>query len=286
MNCTYFLQGGTGCDGYMTNDDVLEQLEAAIAIVKEFYPDEDHVFVYNNAPTHLKREDGELTAARMPKGPSETFGVDVDMVNPATGKPVHDENKKKRKEKVRMANSKLHDGSIQMFYYPNDYEVVELRGHFKGTEVLLTERGYNVRGKKSQCGKSFQRDCPKDRTDCCCRRMMYNEPDFRDVLSRLEKLAKKQGVQVLFLPKFHCELNFIEMCWGYAKRRYRVLPEGKSQAELEKNVLKVLDDIPLETMCRYCFLSLFLVKRSLTKSNRFSVRSLCFASAYLRGLNG
>jgi len=30
--------------------------------------------------------------------------------------------------------------------------------------------------------------------------------------------CEARGYEVLFLPKFHPELNFIEMCWGYGKR--------------------------------------------------------------------
>jgi transposase len=37
------------------------------------------------------------------------------------------------------------------------------------------------------------------------------------VESLLETYCKSCGVNVIFLPKFHCELNFIEQCWGYAK---------------------------------------------------------------------
>ncbi|KAF9221496.1 hypothetical protein BS17DRAFT_711193 [Gyrodon lividus] len=55
---------------------------------------------------------------------------------------------------------------------------------------------------------------------CCCRRMLYNEPDFDNVQSTLELACASEGVHVLFLPKLHCELNFIEQCWGHAKRTY------------------------------------------------------------------
>ncbi|KIK83596.1 hypothetical protein PAXRUDRAFT_153114 [Paxillus rubicundulus Ve08.2h10] len=59
--------------------------------------------------------------------------------------------------------------------------------------------------------------CPTDRTDCCCHCLLYNQPDFANVKSLLETTCQTQGFDVIFLPKFHCELNFIEKCWGYAK---------------------------------------------------------------------
>jgi hypothetical protein len=36
-------------------------------ILEKYYPDEDHILVFNNATTHLKRPDSALSACRMPK---------------------------------------------------------------------------------------------------------------------------------------------------------------------------------------------------------------------------
>ncbi|KAG1829910.1 hypothetical protein F4604DRAFT_1868693, partial [Suillus subluteus] len=41
-------------------------------------------------------------------------------------------------------------------------------------------------------------------TNCCCRRVLYNQPDFVAVESNLERICKARGFSVLFLPKFHC----------------------------------------------------------------------------------
>ena len=73
---------------------------------------------------------------------------------------------------------------------------------------------------------------------------------------------------VLFLPKFHRELNFIERCWGYAKRLYRLCPESSQEDQLEKNTLHSLEEIPLDTM------------------RKFATRSRRFMDAYTQGLNG
>jgi transposase len=82
--------------------------------------------------------------------------------------------------------------------------------------------------------------------------MLYNEPDFWAVESQANKCARESGYQVIFLPKFHCELNFIEQCWGYAKRNYRLLgcpPSTSSAADvLKRNVLQVLSEVPLESI--------------------------------------
>lgn len=56
-------------------------------------------------------------------------------------------------------------------------------------------------------------------TDCCMRRVLSLQPDFQREKPLLQLLIERAGHKCLFLPKFHCELNPIEMVWGQAKRR-------------------------------------------------------------------
>jgi hypothetical protein len=41
-------------EGYFTNDNILEHAEVAMDILQEHFPHDDHVFVFENATTHLK----------------------------------------------------------------------------------------------------------------------------------------------------------------------------------------------------------------------------------------
>jgi hypothetical protein len=99
--------------------------------------------------------------------------------------------------------------------------------------------------------------------------MLYNQPDFADGESLLETHCRARGIHaVVFLPKFHCELNFIEQCWGRAKSVYRTYPPSSREEDLEANTLRSLDSIPLQMM------------------RKFATRSRRFMDAYDRGLNG
>jgi len=68
--------------------------------------------------------------------------------------------------------------------------------------------------------------------------------------SVLETTCHVKGVQVLFLPKFHCELNFIEQVWGCAKHVYHKFPPSSKESDLEKNVIDALDSVSLLMMHR------------------------------------
>ena len=50
------------------------------------------------------------------------------------------------------------------------------------------------------------------RTDCCMRRILSLQEDFISQKSLLQEEIEKRGHKCIFYPKYHCELNFIEMC--------------------------------------------------------------------------
>ncbi|KIJ14820.1 hypothetical protein PAXINDRAFT_155912 [Paxillus involutus ATCC 200175] len=238
------FRAGKGRDGYFTNDEIIAHAEKAMVILEKDYADEDHIFIFDNATTHLKRADDALSACHMPKS-CRAWGVERNKKD-AEGKAVYSADGKLAKEKIPMKNGTFVDGSPQNFYYPPDHLSAGLFN--LGMAKVLEERGFTVSGLKAQCGKNF--DCAPGATDCCCRRTLYNQPDFVNVESLLEETCRKRGFQVLFLPKFHCELNFIEQCWGYAKRLYRCYPTSSKEADLERNVISALDAVPLMTMRR------------------------------------
>jgi hypothetical protein len=146
------------------------------------------------------------------------------------------------KHKIKMHDATFENGSPQSLYFASGPQA----GLFKGMTVLLTERGLHEEAKlNAQCQK-FK--CPTGNKNCCQRRVLYNQPDFVQAKSLLEELCESRGYTVLFLPKFHCELNFIEQCWGFAKRLYRKFPASSKEADLESNVLLALESVPLESM--------------------------------------
>jgi hypothetical protein len=244
------FKAGANQEGYFTNQDILEHARQAMGILENYRPNEKHALVFDNATTHLKRADDALSARHMPKNtPKEgsNWGVEVNMIGD-NGKPIYGPDRKLLKRTVPMANGFFADGTTQEFYFPLGHE---REGVFKGMAIILEERGYSdCCGRKGKLAECHQFKCPPGATDCCCRRILYNEPDFVNVASLLEIECGARGFQVIFLPKFHCELNFIEQCWGCAKRMYRKFPASSREADLEHNVVDALDSVPLASMRR------------------------------------
>jgi hypothetical protein len=230
---------GKNRDGYFVGDDVLAQATAAMDILEQDYPLEKHVLVYDNAPSHIARPTDALSALNMPMGPSANFFCKIkDSEGTVTSR-------------IRMRNARFANGTAQELYYPATHPTHP--GFFKGSRVLIQER--RARGAalpdplklKAAC-KGFK--CPPGATECCCRRVMYTQPDFTNVPSVLEEHCTKRGVRVIFLPRYHCELNFIEQVWGYAKRLYRMYPASSDIDNLEHNTVESLDSVPLDCMRR------------------------------------
>jgi hypothetical protein len=104
-------------------------------------------------------------------------------------------------------------------------------------------------------------------TDCCLDRILSLESDFSNEKSALRDLVENRGHMCLFLPKFHCELNPIELAWGASKASCRQDCDY-SFPKLKERVPVALDAIEITTIRRWF---------------RLTER---FADAYKKGLTG
>ena len=106
-------------------------------------------------------------------------------------------------------------------------------GTQKGLRTILRERGKHL----SDLGYELVKICHPCKlrlTDeqrresglclerCCAVKVLSQEPDFLEQREWLTEVVERNGqFKILFYPKMHCELNFIEMLWGWLKCHHR-----------------------------------------------------------------
>lgn len=235
-----FFEAGANRMGYYNNDHVLSQTHRAIDILYKHYPQDRHIFFFDNATTHHKRADDALSARHMPKYPSSNFFINKIVRDPITNKRIG-------MTKGRMSNGILPTGGVQELYFPDGHP--EYPGFFKGMAELLRERGYkDTDSIRAQCPRF---ECDPTMVNCCCRRILYMQPDFVRVKSLLKEECAARGVPVYFIPKFHPEVTFIEQCWGAAKRTFREKPITSKESKLTEFVTEALDSVNILQMRRY-----------------------------------
>ena len=263
-----FFRAGKNRDGWFNNDDLILEVDKAIDIFEgKTNGFATGLFLFDNAPSHQKRAPDALSARKMPKGPHATW--------------------RHHKNGPKMRTTTFgNDNTPQDFYHPDDHPTMP--GWFKGTEQIIRERGLwpTNRGLNAQC-EGFK--CEVGKTDCCCRRLLFTQPDFIQQKSHLQELITSRGHICDFYPKYHCELNFIEQYWGAAKLRYRKSPKTEDMEEMERNVKACLDNVP-DIQIRG-FASFLMPVRcyclsNLTSPIRYANRSARFINAYSQGFTG
>ncbi|KAG1717310.1 hypothetical protein EDB19DRAFT_1840448 [Suillus lakei] len=98
------------------------------------------------------------------------------------------------------------DALLEMSFPPDH---LEHPGKPKGVKAILTERGLY----EHWHGKCKSK-CKADATHCCNKHILELQPDFQEQHSLIQEIIKNASHLCIFLPKFHCELNFIKFFWG------------------------------------------------------------------------
>lgn len=132
----------------------------------------------------------------------------------------------------------------QPMVFPADHP--EFPNEAKGMKQVLMERGLWREGLLKECkGK-----CSHDTRDCCATKILSLQPDFVAQKSLVQEVIEAAGHLCIFLPKFHCELNFIEFFWGAVKRYLREHCDYTFET-LQKNMPLAMAAVPLETIRRW-----------------------------------
>ena len=181
-----------GGDNWWDGDDlVLQVTRVAIPIFEAAFPGCQALFMFDNATSHSAFADNALRARNMGLRPGGAQG----LLRPGFNQ---------------------HTEQVQSMIMEDE--------RAKGLKRVLEERGLWRTGLRLQCKKPGTDKRLKTCLlggQCCARALMANEADFRNQKCRLQEEVEHYSHQVLFYPKFHCELNFIEYMWGAAKKYTR-----------------------------------------------------------------
>jgi len=103
---------------------------------------------------------------------------------------------------------------VQTMIFPSNHP--DFPNQPKGMRQVLIERGLWNTKLRIEC-----KTCPENATACCAKRILELQPDFMSQRSLVQEVIEELGHLCIILPKFHCELNFIEYFWGAVKRYLR-----------------------------------------------------------------
>ncbi len=112
-----------------------------------------------------------------------------------------------------MQSTTWKDNNQQDMYFSDDYFDKKLHGNPKGMKQVLLKRRQWKDGLRANCQLYKNEDKNPNRIDCCAKWIIFLEPDFVAQKGALHKIISIAGYKYIFYPKFHCELNFIEIYW-------------------------------------------------------------------------
>jgi hypothetical protein len=237
-----YLKTGSNYEGWWTTDKLLKQIkEKALPIFEATHSGCIALFAFDNATSHAAFANDALVASKM---------------------GWHDGGKQP------YMRDTMFDGRIQNMVYPDNHVEVELRGKQKGMRTILLKRELYRNGLKKKCNdcKTIKLREQNTKIDCCGLKILELQPDFQAQKGIIQEEIERQGHMVIFYPKFHYELNFIEMYWGAAKRFTRENCDYTWKGLLDIVPL-AFDSIPISSIRKY------------------ARRSFRYMDAYRKGLN-
>ena len=199
------FEAGKGREGWFTNKDLNVQFDACHELFRHFHPVENYGmwFAFDHYMTHKAKAPDGLDASKLNKSDGGASVVKqrdgwYDLsVNGVTERIVQ---KMQNDEGGQLGLHSILKARGKLFLKLPD-------GQYSGHELKKLCNG---------CKNHTDKDDPT--VKCCMFNVLSNEPDFLAQKSWLsETIEKYPGCFLFFYPKYHCELNFIEMVWGWIK---------------------------------------------------------------------
>lgn len=276
------LQIGQNREGYWNSEMMCNQfrkvLEIASATYARFAPvgfRNVFVFIFDHSTGHHAYAKNALRAADFNRNPgkkrkkvvADDDNVDDGEALPSRFHPVPVEELEIVKDGYYFDSQADADDSIttiQTMTYPPGHEFAGYRKSL--TDILqerklITDAQYKAKRGSPRYVTGHCKSCKSDserlRTPfgaegiCCLTRLLQLQPDFAGEKPALQEIAEAAGHQVLFLPKYHPELNWIELFWAKLKSNLSDVAVDIRFSEFHKLVGQKMDKIGKDIgLCR------------------------------------
>lgn len=196
---------GKNKEGYWTADKMLKHMADVLDVLSVLYKDYAPVCFFDWSSCHDCMEPGAAAVSKMNIGVGGVRkGEELPPMNRI--QLLADTPKMKIGDWQDLT---FQEGDDPPFYMP-EMQPANYVGKVKGMKQVLWERGLFVAGMTKDGGKT--KDLSKS-----MQHVLGEQPDFKAVPSSLQVLVERLGGRCLMLPKYHCELNPIELMWGMSK---------------------------------------------------------------------
>ena len=255
---------GKGHDPWWDLPQLIEQVKSAIAVFEHTHEDKIGVFVFDRSSAHEGYAEDALNVNNMNINPGgkqrKLRDTTIPLCNPDPARGEEDT----RGRTQKMCFPEDHSDP-KLRGLPKGIRAVlqERKSVWDKYESICKARGVGIVGKCSSCKMSqvkkdaerqialanaMEKDEEVSAEDiaeaegevpliapdewCCMHSVLACQEDFRSERPLIQVIIEDAGHVCLFLPRFHCELNPIEMLWGYAKYRMCIYCFSRSLSRL------------------------------------------------------
>lgn len=238
------IHPGAAGDPWWDMPQLIDQVKhRAIPIFEYKFPGAQALFIFDCSSAHEAFASDALIAHKMNRGPGGRQPRMHDTINPRTGEVQHmvfpddftgtDKDGKSLAGQAKGMEEVLRERKIiddRCRLVENGKQIMGVCTECKKSAAARDKAAKEAKARRdeaegsglpmlagrNECDEEAQdRDRPKD---CCMMRILSLEPDFKAEKPLLQVLIEAAGHKCVFLPKFHCELNPIEMVWGQLKQ--------------------------------------------------------------------
>ena len=245
---------GKGFDAWWDLKQLIEQIKNTISIFKLTHPDCTAVFVFDRSSAHEGFAEDALNINRMNVNPGGKQKRLRDTIIPLNNPdPAPGEDDTRGQVQHMYFPDDFHDPKLRGQAKGVWVVLMERKSIWDKYTAICTARKAKIVGKCASCTKSQTRkdaenrvamaeamgqgdaatmedtaliesEMPSSTNDewCCMHRVLSLQVDFRTEKPLVQSIIEDAGHVCLFLPRFHCELNAIELLWGFAKHRARI----------------------------------------------------------------